>query len=101
MVEPVHPLQRRVLHRVYGFPRSPGVNDLGLEQTDHRFGRGVVVRVSRATNRALKPRITQPFGMADSQVLATPIAVMDDAFGVASNRGLTAPATGTDPQCAE
>jgi len=61
-VEPRHPLQRRNLDVVEPAPGARLANELGLEQADHRFGQGVVVRVAPAAHRGLDARFRQPLG---------------------------------------
>jgi hypothetical protein len=41
VVEPVDPLQRGVLHVIYGSPRASRMDDLYLEQPDDGFGQRV------------------------------------------------------------
>jgi len=45
------------------------MDDFGLEQTDDRFGKGVVVAVADAADRRLDAGIGQPFAVLDRQIL--------------------------------
>ena len=81
MVEPVHPLERRVFDRVEVPPWTAVTDGLGLEQTDDRLGQGVVIRVANTADGRLDARFGQPLGVADGEILAASVAVMDDALG--------------------
>src|SRR5271166_111865 len=78
VIEPVDPLQRCVLHGLQMSPGAAAVNDLRLVQPDERFGQRVVVRIAHATHGRLGSRFGQSLGVANRQILATPVAVMHD-----------------------
>src|SRR5512133_3779867 len=78
MVEPVHPLERRVLDRVDVSPGPPAPDHLRLVETDHRLGEGVVVRVADTPYRPLDAGLGQTLGVANGQILAAPVAVMHE-----------------------
>lgn len=76
MVVPVHPFQGRHLNSFAALPRL-AVNQLGLVQPVDGFGQGVVVAIALATNRGLDAGLGQSLGVADRDVLAATIAVVD------------------------
>src|SRR5688500_3758867 len=82
MIEPVNPFERGVLDGVRMSPRPATVDDLGLVELDDGLGERVVVRVTDAAHRRLSARLSQPLRVANRQVLATSIAVMDDALDI-------------------
>ncbi len=55
VVEPVHPFQRGVLDRLKGPPRPASMDDLRLEQADHRLGESVIVRVATLPTEGSTP----------------------------------------------
>ena len=55
------------------------MDDLGLEQADHRFGEGVVVRISHTADRRLDAGRGEPLAVFDRDVLDAAIGVMDQA----------------------
>jgi hypothetical protein len=57
------------------------MDHLGLVESDYRLGQCVVVGIADATHRRLSLRFGQAFGIANRQILAASIAVMDDALG--------------------
>ena len=48
-VEPVDPRERGEFDRLEMAPRSLPLNHFGLEETDDRFGKGVVIRIATGT----------------------------------------------------
>src|SRR2546425_1721359 len=78
MVEPVDPLERRVLDVVDALPRTTPADEFGLVQPDDRLGEGVIERVAAAAHRGHGAGLGQALGVADRQVLGTPVAVMDE-----------------------
>src|SRR5208337_177114 len=50
----------------------------GLVESDDRFSQRVIVRVADATHGRLGSRFGQSLGVANRQILATPVAVMHD-----------------------
>jgi hypothetical protein len=55
VVEPVHPLDGRVLGGFQRSPRAPAADGLGLEQPDHRLGECIVVGSTNAPGGRLDP----------------------------------------------
>lgn len=82
MIEPVEPFQSGIFHKVDGFPGFSSVDDFGFKQTNDRLSQGVVIRVTRVSHRALDAGLCQPLSVADCQVLAASIAMMDHSHGV-------------------
>ena len=60
-------------------PRSAPMDDLGLVEAVDRFGESVVVGVADAADRRLDAGLGQALGVFDRDVLAAPVAVMDEA----------------------
>ena len=81
MVEPVHPFQGGVFHGIDVPPGPPATNDLGLVQANDHLGQGVVVRIAAAADRRFHTGLGQSVRVADGQVLAAPVAVMNQALG--------------------
>ena len=77
VVEPVHPFERRVFHGLEAAPRSPAVDDLGLEQPVDRLRQRVVVAVADAAHRGLDPCFRQALGVTNGQVLRAPVAMVE------------------------
>ena len=73
MVEPIHPLERRKLDLFDVPPGAALANDLCLEETEDRLGQSVVIGVSDASNGGLDAGLGQALGVADRQILHTPI----------------------------
>jgi hypothetical protein len=82
MVEPVDPLQDRVLDRLDALPGTTAADDLGLEQTDDRLGERVVVGVAAAASRWADAALGEALAVAQRQVLSTTIAVMHESICV-------------------
>ena len=80
MVEPVDPLQRREFDVFQAFPRPTSADDFGLEQPDHGLGQGVIIGVADTAHGRLDPGFPKPLRVANGQVLASPVAVMDQAI---------------------
>ena len=80
MVEPVNPLERRELDGFEVTPRPALPDDLGLEQTDDRFGQRVIVGVADAADRRLDAGFGQALGVTDRDVLHPTIAMMDQSI---------------------
>ena len=78
-VEPVHPFQRGELGGFERSPRSVPMNDLGFVEAVDGLGEGVVVRVADAAHRRLNPGLHQPLGVLDRDVLASAVAVVNQA----------------------
>ena len=61
MIEPVDPLQSRILDRIEVPPRTATVNDFGLVEADDGLGQRVVVRVADTADRRfvdVRPKLT-------------------------------------------
>ncbi len=69
MVEPVDPLQRRVLHVIHGSPRTSRMDELRLEQTIDGLSQGVVVAVPDAANGWLDASLGQALRISNGQIL--------------------------------
>ncbi len=82
VIEPVDPLERRVLDVVDVAPRPAPPDHLGLVQAVDGLGERVVVRVADRADRALEPGRRETFGVADRRVLRSTIAVHDGADGI-------------------
>jgi len=54
-VEPIDPGERREFHGLEVAPGAPPLNQLRLEEADHRFGQRVVVTVADAADGGLDP----------------------------------------------
>lgn len=90
MVVPVHPFQGRHFYSFAALPRL-AVDPLGLVQTVDGLSQCVVVAVALAANRGLNASLCQPLGIADRDVLAATVAVMDQttrAMRLAGIQGL-------------
>ena len=77
LVIPVDPLQGFPLDLTHGFPRAEELDDLGLEQADDAFSQSVVIGITDAADRGVDARLGQPLGISDREILAAPVAVMD------------------------
>src|SRR6266542_2275584 len=58
-------------------PRTAPTNHLRLEEPDHGFREGIVVRVAAAADRRLDARLDEPVGVAHREVLQAAVAMMD------------------------
>ena len=52
------------------------MDDLGLEKADHRFCESIVVGVTDAADRGFDAGLGQAFGVANADVLGSPIGMM-------------------------
>ena len=84
MVEPVDPLERGVLDVVDAPPRSAATDQLGLVEADDRLGERVVVAVATASRPRYRAGFGEALGVADRQVLAAPVGVVDEPVEVAA-----------------
>src|SRR5690606_30456896 len=78
VVEPVDPLERGELDILEVAPRPVRADQLRLVEPVDRLGESVVVRVADAADRGCDPRLRQPLGVANRQVLHATIAVMNE-----------------------
>ena len=83
VVEPVHPFEGCIFHGLEAAPRATSVNDLGLEETVDRLGKRVVITIADAADRGFDPGFGEALGVANGQILAAPVAMVDKthAFG--------------------
>ena len=77
IVIPVDPFQGFPFDLTDGLPRAEKLDDLGLEQADDAFGQRVVIGIPDAADRSVDPGLCQSLGISDRQLLAAPVAVMD------------------------
>ena len=74
---PTDPLQGCPLEPGHGFPRPEEPDDPGPEQADNAFRKGVVTAVANAAGRDVNPGLRQTFGIADCEIPASAVRVMD------------------------
>ena len=79
MIEPVDPFQRGVFNGFERPPWSAPMDHLSFVEAVDRLGQSVVIAVADAADRRLDPGLGKPFGVADRDVLAAAIGVMDEA----------------------
>ena len=77
MVEPVDPLEGGVLEVVEASPWPTVSDEFGLVEADDRLGERIVIAVSSGSDRGDDPVFGETFGVADRQVLHSPIRVVD------------------------
>ena len=77
-VEPIDPFEGGELDCLEGSPRPTAMDYLGLEQTVDRLGQGVVLAVPDATDRGLDACLRQPLRVAQSKILAPPVAMVHE-----------------------
>lgn len=65
--------------------RSATVDDLGLEQADHRLGERVVVAVPDAADGRFVTSFGQALGVASADILGSPIGMLHEP---AASKGL-------------
>ena len=94
-VVPTDPLQGFPLDPGHGFPRAEELDDLGPEQADDAFRQGIVTTVANAADRGVNPGLRQTFGIADCEILAAAVPVMDQRDG--STRCLQPDTAGRPP----
>ena len=78
VVEPVHPFECGEFHGFCVPPRATTVDDLGLEQAVDSFGEGIVVGIADAADGRFDAGLHQALGVFDRDILAAPVAVMDE-----------------------
>ena len=84
VVVPVERFQRGELELVETFPGATVSDQLGLVQADDRFGERVVVAVAPGADRAGDVVFGEPVGVANRQILAAAVGVMDEPVEVES-----------------
>ena len=87
VVVSVDPLQGGVLDVVEALPGSTPSDDLGLVQADDRLGESVVVAVTDRADRWFDPGFGEPFGVTDTEILRSPVRMVDEPLGVAVETG--------------
>jgi len=70
VVEPVDPLQGGVLDLVEALPGAAPADQLSRVQPDDRLGQGVIEPVPAAAYGGDRPRLGQPLGVANGDILA-------------------------------
>src|SRR3974390_2748764 len=78
-VPPVNPGQGGQLDVLDSPPWTLEGDQLGLVETEDRLGQGVVVGVAPRADRGGRSDLGEAFGVADGQVLASPIGMVDQA----------------------
>ena len=73
-IPPCHPRRRRELELIGGPPGALGPDELGLVEAVDRFGEGIIEAVALGADRGDRTLVGEPFGVADGQVLGTPVA---------------------------
>src|ERR1700736_5151242 len=69
LAPPVHPFGGGQLDLLEGPPGAAPADELGLVETHHRLGQGVVVAVAARADRTNGAGLGQTLGVADGQVL--------------------------------
>lgn len=77
VVEPVDVLDRRDLKVLDAAPRSLVADQLGLEDRVPRLREGIVIAVALGPNGRDRTGLSEPVRVANSSVLDSAIAVMD------------------------
>lgn len=77
VIEPGHPFEGGEFQGLHGFPRCPAMDQFGLVQAVDGFGEGVVVAIALAADGRLDAGFRQALGVADGDVLRTPVGMMD------------------------
>src|SRR5262245_50343753 len=75
-IEPIDPRERGEFDRLEMPPWTCALNHLGLEESNHRFGEGVVVRIAATAHGWCNAGLRQPLRVAHRQILRPTIAVM-------------------------
>ena len=76
VIEPVGPFERGKLHGLQMPPRPTTTDDLGLVETNHGLGEGIVVRVASAPDGRVNLCLCEALGVANREVLPAAITVM-------------------------
>src|SRR4051794_28874111 len=79
VVVPVDPLQGGELDGLQVAPGAASADRLGLEQAIYRLRQGIVVGITDATDGGLDAGFEQTLCVPNRNVLATPVAVMNEA----------------------
>ena len=78
VVEPVDPFEGREFDRFKVAAWATTVDDFGLEQAVDCFGQCVVIAVASAAHGRFDAGIRQSFIVFDRQILAAPVAVVNE-----------------------
>jgi hypothetical protein len=78
-VEPVYSFQRRELHGLERAPWATPMDDLGFVDAIDRLGESIVIAVADAADGWLDAGLGQALGVFDRDVLAAPVAMVDEA----------------------
>src|SRR3954447_20503556 len=79
VVEPIDPFEGGELDRFAAAPGAAPMDHLGFVETVDGFGEGIVVAVPDAADRRLDPRLGEPLGIFNREVLHPAITVVDEA----------------------
>lgn len=81
VVEPVHPVHRRLFHILYvcPFPVSV-VDDLRLVESIDRFRESIVVAIAHTSNRCLDPGVFEAGAVFHAEVLDPTVAMVNEAL---------------------
>ena len=77
VVEPIHPFEGGKLDGFERPPRATPMDDLGLEQANHRLGERIIVGISNATDGGFDTCLGETLGVADADVLRPAVGVTD------------------------
>ena len=78
VVEPINPFECGELHSFEVAPWSSSMDDLGLVKPVDRLGESVVVGIADTSDGGLDARFRQSLGIANGDVLHTPIGMVDE-----------------------
>ena len=81
MVKPIHPIERRQFNINHSSPRLLMVYHFRFVQAIYCFCQSIVIRVACRPYRCCQLGVLSTFGIANRQVLAAPVAVVNDVFG--------------------
>ena len=77
VIEPMDPREGGEFHGFEVVPRSTAVDQFGFEQAVDRLGQRIVVGIADASDRGFDADLGKPLGLADADILRTPIAMVD------------------------
>ena len=77
IVKPVGPFQDRIFNVIDTSPRAAFVDDLRFVKPIDGLGQDVIVGVTSAAHGGFRSRFSEPLRVADRQVLASPVAVVN------------------------
>ena len=79
VVEPVDPFEGCELDGLQRFPRPATTDDLGLVKAVDALGESVVVAIADTADGRFDAGLHQALGVFDRDILAAPVAMMDEA----------------------